>query len=1041
MCNCFPQTSPKVSFPKVEEDILAFWKKNDTFHQSIKQREDAGAKDYVFYDGPPFATGLPHYGHILTSYIKDTVPRFFTMKGFRVDRRFGWDCHGLPIENEIERELEINGKQAIEAYGIDKFNKSCSEVVLRYTKEWEDVITRLGRWVDFDRDYKTMDLDYMESVMNVFWQLFEKGLIYEGDKVVPYCYRCQTPLSNFEARLDDSFRARQDPSVTVRFRVKNSDLDGEEYILAWTTTPWTLPSNMGLAVGAEIDYVLLKNGGDHYWMAAARVEAFKKELKDAEEVKRVKGSELVGKIYEPLMPYFAEMESEGAFRVVVANFVTTEDGTGIVHIAPAFGEDDYELGLSAGLPRTNPVDSRGCFDERVTDFAGLNVHDANKEIIRWLKENGKLIRQETIDHNYPHCWRDDTPLIYKTVPTWYVNVTKVKEDMLEANQKINWVPSHIRDGRFGSWLANARDWAVSRSRFWGAPIPIWRCDKTDELYVPGSVAELSEKWGQPVTNLHRPFIDEVTFPSPAGGTFRRVPEVLDCWFESGSMPYAQVHYPFEQKQWFDENFPADFIVEYIAQTRGWFYTLVVLSAALKKKPPFSNCICHGVVLAEDGRKMSKRLKNYPDPMEVVNKYGSDSLRIALLSSPVVRGGNLRFTEKDVEESMRSFMIPFWNAYHFFTTYANIDGWKPEMGREIKPFNRTDRYILAKLEDVKAKLVKYMESYDIVGAYESLVGFTDQVNNWFIRLSRRRFWEDGNDESKLAAYSVLYQVLKELSMISAPFTPFIAEEIYQGLCGQEKSVHLADWPEAHPEFDAADLVHEVETVQKVIYMGRQIREARNVKGRQPLRTVQVAGIDQSMIDAYKSELVTELNVKEVLVLENPEGVVLPVYKLNAKVLGPKFGKDFKNLMGAARKGEVELNDDGTATVAGHTILAEEFTIDYQTSGDQVGCVASGKLIVLLSLELDEELIQEGFARELIRLVQVFRKDIDLEYTDRIALMISTEDEDLSAAVTKHKDWISGEVLATSLTLAASDNGFETTEVKIKGNNVTLAIKKN
>ncbi len=1041
----FPKTTPQVSFTNFETEVLDYWKVNDTFRESIRRREAQGAPDYVFYDGPPFATGLPHYGHILTSYIKDTVPRYHTMKGKRVDRRFGWDCHGLPIENEIEREIGINGKQEIEQYGIDTFNARCAGAVTRYTKEWEEIITRLGRWVDFDRDYKTMDLDYMESVLHVFWRLYDKGLIYEGDKVVPYCYRCQTPLSNFEARLDDSFRSRQDPSVTVRFRVLGSDGEAPEYFLAWTTTPWTLPSNTGLAVGPDVEYVCVRDDSGSYWLAAERLDAYQREFGGGEVVGRVKGAQLAERSYEPLFDYFADLRAEGAFRVVTADFVSTEDGTGIVHLAPAFGEEDYEVGRTKGLPRPNPVDSEGRFSSAVRDFTGENVHDANKGVIRRLKEDGKLVRQETIEHNYPHCWRDDTPLIYKTVPTWYVNVLAIKEKMLASNQKINWVPAHIRDGRFGDWLSNARDWAISRSRFWGAPIPVWRCDKSGELYVPSSVAELSEKWGQTVTDLHRPAIDQVAFPSPAGGTFRRVPEVLDCWFESGSMPYAQVHYPFENKDWFEKNFPADFIVEYIAQTRGWFYTLVVLSAALFEDRPFTNCICHGVVLAADGRKMSKRLKNYPDPMEVVGKYGSDSLRIALLSSPVVRGGNLCFKERDVEEAMRSIMIPFWNAFHFFATYGNIDGWTPPAGPisdfHPAPYNHTDRYLLAKLEDVKAELDSAMEAYDIVAAYEALITFIDQLNNWYIRLSRRRFWSGEATESKDAAYAVLYTALVELSLISAPFTPFMSEQIYRGLTGDGESVHLQDWPARRADNKGHGLVVNVETVQKIIFLGRQIREQHNIKNRQPLRHVGVAGVAPELLQDYADELRTEMNVKEVEALAHPEEVVRPVYKPVSKVLGPKLGKAFKDVMGAMREGRVTVLEDGRAEVAGHTIERDEYTVEYTAADTHSGVATAGNLIVILTTDIDPELLSEGVAREVIRAVQVLRKETALDYTDRIELALATSSEDVRAAVEKHRDWIGEETLATRIDVVDdSSNGEGGRTFEIDGAPVTASLNR-
>ncbi|MBN1517520.1 isoleucine--tRNA ligase [Candidatus Sumerlaeota bacterium] len=1011
----FPSIPTQVSFPRIEEEALEFWKNNDSFLRSIRRREEQGAKNYVFYDGPPFATGLPHYGHILTSYIKDTVPRYFTMKGFAVDRRFGWDCHGLPIENEIEKELNISGKQQIEAYGVEKFNTLCSKAVMRYTGEWEQIITRLGRWVDFERDYKTMDLDYMESIMNVFKRLYDKGLIYKGNKVVAYCYRCQTPLSNFEAGLDDSYRPRQDPSVTIRLKVKPEfarEADRNEYFLAWTTTPWTLPSNIALAVGAEIQYNLVRLAEGDYWIAAERMEAYAKAFEGGEVIDTKTGAELAGKRYEPMLPYFAAMADEGGFVVLEADFVSTEDGSGIVHIAPAFGEDDHALGLANNLPIPNPVDDAGCFTADVTDAQGMNVHDSNRTIIHLLKENGVLVHQETIEHSYPHCWRDDSPLIYKAVPTWYVNVTKFKDAMVRANQQINWIPGHIKTGRFGNWLEGARDWAISRNRYWGMPIPIWENDQTGERFVPESVAQLAEVSGMAVTDLHKPAIDGIVWQGPEGGVYRRVPEVLDCWFESGAMPYAQIHYPFEHKQWFEENFPADFIVEYIAQTRGWFYTLVVLSAALFDKPPFTNCVCHGVVLAEDGRKMSKRLKNYPDPMDIVNEFGSDALRIYLLSSAVIRGENLRFSRRGVADAVRTHMIPIWNAFHFFTAYANIAGWQPEGGPEAyepSPETRSDRYILAKLEETRSAIERNVERYDIVACYSALLDFIDRLNNWYIRLNRRNFW--GDDAN--SAFGVLFFVLREYSKISAPFMPFIAETIYQGLCGEDQCVHLQDWPQPREQFHNSELVAESESIQRIIYLGRKVREQRQIKTRQPLPEVRIAGVSAETLQEYAADIKSELNVKAVLPLENPEQVVSSEIKPNPKLLGPKFGPRFKEIMAAARKGEAKILDDGRCEILGETLESGEFQVHYNALEAESGCEAEGRLIVVLSLHIDETLKQEGIVRDIVRRVQELRKEQQLEYTDRIALAIEA-DAEVHDAVEAHREYLMSETLAVTLT---------------------------
>lgn len=1006
----FPVTSPQLDFPAMEEEVLAYWREHDTFRESIRRRQAQGARDYVFYDGPPFATGLPHYGHILTSYIKDTIPRLFTMLGRTVDRRFGWDCHGLPIENEIEKELEISGKREIEAYGVDRFNARCAEAVMRYTREWERIITRLGRWVDFERDYKTMDLSYMESILRVFHDLWQKGLIYEGERVVAYCYRCQTPLSNFEARLDDSFRPRQDPSVTLRFKVR--DTERPTYFLAWTTTPWTLPSNVALAVGGGIAYERLRLDGEDYYIAAARHEAYAKLLKGAERVETVPGEALAGMSYEPLFPYF--QDTPNGFQVVVADFVSTEDGTGIVHIAPAFGEDDFKLGAARNIPGPNPVDNAGCFTSEVADFAGQMVHDANPHIIKYLKERGMLVRQETVDHNYPHCWRDDSPLIYRSISTWFLNVEKIKASMLAANQKINWIPAHIRDGRFGKWLENAHDWNISRTRYWGAPIPVWRCDKTGEIYVPSSLEDLSRRWGRSITDLHRPAIDEVVFPSPGGGNFRRVPDVLDCWFESGAMPYAQVHYPFENKEWFEKNFPADFIVEYIAQTRGWFYTMVVLAAALFDKPPFSNCICHGVVLAADGRKMSKRLKNYPDPMDVVGREGSDAMRICLLSSSVVRGGNLRFDEKDVEEALRTYLIPLWNAYHFFCTYANIAGYRPGV-LELARASRLDRYILSKLERVKQRVAAVAENYDIVSGYEAMREFIETLNNWYIRQSRRRFWEESDKPENRAAYDVLYFVLREFAQVAAPLAPFIAETLYRGLCGGE-SVHLCDWPAAHPEHVDEALESRTDRVRAIANLGRQVRERHRLKVRQPLASLWVSGVDAALLSDFESEIKNELNVKELQFMPDPSEHVALRCKPDGKALGPRLGRAFPAVLAAAREGRFELLPDGRARVGEVTLEREEYELEYLPTRESEGVAADGNLVVVLSLEVTRELLLEGIARDVTRDIQELRKQQGLHYTQRIRTEVRPRNGVTLDALRAHMPWIAGETLTAEYTLA-------------------------
>ncbi len=676
----YPDVPAAPDLPAVEDDILASWAESRTFEESVERRPGGpgqpGAADneYVFYDGPPFANGLPHYGHLLTGFVKDAIPRYQTMRGRRVERRFGWDCHGLPAETEAEKELGVSGRGPITQYGIDRFNSYCRTSVLRYTHEWERYVTRQARWVDFEHDYKTMDLSYMESVMWAIKQLWDKGLLYEGYRVLPYCWECETPLSNFETRQDNAYRDRQDPAVTVAFAL---DDDPPVSLWVWTTTPWTLPSNLAIAVGPDIDYGVFESEGRRVILAEAAIPDYEKELVSFHQVGTVKGSELVGRTYRPLFPYFSG--TPAAFRVLAGEFVTTGEGTGIVHMAPGFGEDDQRLCEAAGIPLVVPVDDRGRFTDEVPDYRGVQVFDANQPIVRDLRARLALVRQDSYVHSYPHCWRTDTPLIYKAVSSWFVRVTAIRDRMVELNQEITWVPSHVRDGAFGKWLENARDWSISRNRFWGSPIPVWKSDNPEYPRVDfyGSLDEMEADFGVRPSDLHRPFIDELTRPNPddptGQSTMRRVTDVLDCWFDSGSMPFAQVHYPFEQRDWFDSHFPGDFIVEYIGQTRGWFYTLHVLATALFDRPAFRTCMAHGILLGDDGQKMSKRLRNYPDPEAMFVKHGADAMRWFLLSSPVLRGGDMAVREQGIRDAVRSAIHPLWNAWYFFTLYANADG--------------------------------------------------------------------------------------------------------------------------------------------------------------------------------------------------------------------------------------------------------------------------------------------------------------------------------------------------------------------------------
>ncbi|TFG82106.1 MAG: isoleucine--tRNA ligase, partial [Spirochaetales bacterium] len=757
----YKPVDPKVSFPSMEEEVLAFWREHKTFEKSVSERD--GSPEYVFYDGPPFATGLPHFGHFVPGTIKDIIPRYKTMKGFKVDRRFGWDCHGLPVEYEMEKELGISGKTQIESFGVAKFNESCRSIVLRYTSEWRRIITRLGRWVDFDHDYKTMDPDYMESIWWVVKRLWDEGLVYEGHSIMPYCPRCSTVLSNHELQMG-GYMDVHDPAITVKFKIEADPAgammasglaDGSTYFLAWTTTPWTLPSNLALAVGPDVDYALVKDGAERYVMAEARLAAYYKDPSAVDIVSRFKGSTLVGTRYEPLFPYFTEYEAKGAFRVHPADYVTIEDGTGIVHTAPGFGEDDYKTLKNTDVPTICPIDGECRFTSEVSDYVGMFVKDTDKPIIERLKAEGKLVKREQYLHAYPHCWRCSSPLVYRAISSWFVKIDPIKQKMLNANRKVYWMPAHIRDGRFGKWLENARDWSISRNRYWGNPLPIWKCDSCGGTTCIGSRDELERLSGQHPADLHKHFVDDIGWRCDkpgCGGTMRRIPEVLDCWFESGSMPYAQVHYPFENKKHFEEHFPADFICEGLDQTRGWFYTLTVLAAALFDKPAFKACVVNGLVLADDGKKMSKSLRNYTDPMKVMEEFGADALRIFLMHSQLTRADDLCYSNEGVKDVLKGILIPLWNAYGFFVTYANIDGIEPGEA-PTDAHNPMDRWILSVCETMVRDVTAGFESYDMQKAIDPIVDFIDALNNWFIRRSRRRFWRSENDGDKVGAYAV------------------------------------------------------------------------------------------------------------------------------------------------------------------------------------------------------------------------------------------------------------------------------------------------
>ncbi len=1011
----FDPVSNKQSFPEMEESILKFWNENKIFEKSIENRN--GAEEFVFYDGPPFATGLPHYGHIITSVIKDMVPRYKTMRGLKVDRRWGWDCHGLPIENVVEKKLEITSREGIEEHGVSEFCEDCRENVFTYADEWETVINRMGRWVDFDNQYRTMDTNYMESVWWVFKELYDKGLIYEGHKVLPYCFHCHTPLSTFETRMDDSYRMRQDKTVTAKLKVDGTD---DEFFLIWTTTPWTLPSNLSIAVGEKIDYVKVKDAnGEIYILAKALLGSYYKNEEDYEIVGEMKGADLLGLKYEPLFDYFEKssqaegQESKDRFKVVGADFVTTEDGTGIVHLAPAFGEDDFYICKENNVVFFLPVDEDGKFTSDVPDLEGKNVFDANDEVIAKLKESGKLILLKSYEHSYPHCWRCDTPLIYKAITAWFVAVEPIKAKMIENNKTINWVPEHVRDGAMGKWLEGARDWCISRNRYWGSVLPVWKCDSCENLKVMGSKKDLEDLTGEPVEDLHKHFVDKHEFAcDKCEGNMKRIPEVLDCWFESGSMPYAQVHYPFENKEWFESHFPADFIVEYIGQTRGWFYTMLVLSAALFEKPAFKNVVVHGVILAEDGRKMSKRLKNYPDPMDLVNKYGVDSLRLALMLSPNVKGDDIRFSEAMVDTAVKKVILAFWNAYSFFVTYSNIDGWEPK-DMDLDSTNELDMWILSELNMLIKDVTEKMDVYNLQRSTEAFVEFLDNLNNWYIRRSRRRFWKSQNDDDKNFAYSTLYHVLKVLSQLMAPVIPFTADAIYKNLT-KEESVHLTQWPALDEAVIDSALLQKTKTVRDIVRLAFSIRAKNRMKVRQPLAMMKLVlgdAVDFELLNSDMDVIKEEINVKEIQIVEDYNEFADLDVVVNAKVLGPKFGGRVQEFIRAAKAGEFVVKDEGVE-VCGELLTEEEISFVYK--GREVDNVEANKeLVVMLDLELSEDLRMEGVARDIVRLIQDHRKSMDYQVDAKINVTLDVKDQFMIDSIDKFNEMIMSETLSDGL----------------------------
>ncbi|PID26369.1 MAG: isoleucine--tRNA ligase [Candidatus Cloacimonadota bacterium] len=1040
----FKEVNNKIKFPEMEKEVLKFWEEGDIFKKSMEQRESN--KEYVFYDGPPFATGLPHYGHLVGGTLKDVIPRFWTMKGRYVSRRFGWDCHGLPVEYEVEKELEFKSKKDIETFGIDKFNETCRSIVLKYVNEWETIIKRTGRWVDFENDYKTMEPEYMESVWNVFKTIWDKDLIKKGYRVNPFCPRCSTPLSKHEANLN--YKDTQDPAITIVLKVI-----GEEnlYFTAWTTTPWTLPSNAALAVKNSIEYQYIKPQNDDrvLIMAKSRVPAYFKEG-TFEVVKEVTGEALVGMRYEPLFDYYKDCDPN-VHQVIEAAYVTTEDGTGIVHQAPAFGQEDFEVSRPYGVPVLNPINEMGQFNDPVTDYKGMYIKDADKMIIRRLKDENKLLLQSTIQHSYPFCYRCDTPLLQKATDSWVMEIEPIKNHMIKNNREINWVPGSIKYGRFGKLLENSPEWHISRNRYWGAPLPIWECEDCGKRECFGSIEELKNRSGNnEITDIHKHFVDPITFNCSCGSKMKRVPEVLDCWFESGSMPYAQNHYPFKNKERFEKNFPCDFIAEGIDQTRGWFNKLLVLSTALFDKPAFKNVIVNGTVLAEDGTKMSKSKRNFPPVTDILDKFGADAMRMYLINSPAVRAENLRFSEEGVKDVIKKVMLPLWNSYSFFVTYANIDNWQPS-GEKLdinKLNNRLDKWILSSLQSLIKNVDREMSSYKVYNVLPEMVNFIDDMTNWYIRRSRRRFWKSENDGDKSQGYEVLYYTLKEFVHILAPVMPFISDKIYRNLelsvnKNSKESVHLNDFPTVQEQFINTVLEEEMAFVQTVVKLGRVLRNEKNIKIRQPLSAITVVAnreVTKKAIRDMKDLIMEELNVKDVLITEKEEDLVSIIAKPNFRVIGKKYGKDVKvvskvisNLSVADIK-KIEAGEEVEFELG--KLIAEDMSIEHNQK-EGIFAASEGDITVSLDINISEDLLIECHARELVNKIQNLRKESGYEISDRIIVEYNG-DEDISGAISKMSEYIMSETLAKDIVKKETIENSQ--QIEINKLNVEIGIKK-
>lgn len=1008
------------SFVQSEKEVIRFWEKNHIFEKSLEKTRNG--VPYIFYDGPPFATGLPHHGHLLGGTLKDIVPRYWTMKGRYVERRFGWDCHGLPIEQEINKKLNMSAHEALEKLGVKNYSDECRSIVQRYTSEWKKTVTRLGRWVDFENDYKTMDPTFMESVWWVFKQLWEKDLVYKGTKVVPFSTELGTVLSNFEAGLD--YREVQDPAITILFKAKDQFQGKDYYYAAWTTTPWTLPSNLGLCLGANIDYVLVHDEviDKNIVMAKARLEYYGKK-RNLKILKEFGGNELKEKKYFPLFPFFSKLEKEGAFQIFNDDYVTTDNGTGIVHLAPSFGEDDSRVMKKAGINvETCPLNNACQFTEEVTNYEGIFVKDADKLIIKNLKENDALYDQATVVHSYPFCYRSGTPLIYRTIPSWFVKVELIKNKLIASNEQINWVPEHLKEGRFGKWLENAKDWAISRNRVWGCPLPIWTNENTGKTLCIGSVEELESLSGIKVDDLHREFVDDISFSIDGEeGEYKRISDVFDCWFESGAMPYAQLHYPFENEDVFKQGFPAEFIAEGLDQTRGWFYTLTILSSALFDGPAFKNVIVNGLVLAEDGKKMSKSLRNFTSPDQLMEEYGADALRLYLINSALVKGEEQRFADSGVKDMVRRGLLPWFNSFKFFTTYATIDGWNKD-DHFVFGENIMDKWVISKLQTLKKNIACEMEQYKLYNVVPALFHFIEDLTNWYIRLNRGRFWYDGLNQDKKAAYSALYTAINELSQAMAPMAPFLSEHIYKELAKfsnfSEESVHLCSYPVANEQLIDVILEDAVDRMQQVILLGRQKRNQTQIKVKTPLQTIRIIHQEPEIlteISKLETYIQSELNIKSIEYTQDEAKYINLYARPNSPVLGKRLGKQFghfRNLIQNLKAADLSsLEEKGSIAIESEIFHADDILI-FREAKEGTQSLSNRFISIDLDCSLNADLIKEGLAREIVNRIQRTRKEIGLNVEDRINIYFDA-DEDLKSVIKQHRDHISKETLSKKL----------------------------